>query len=1108
MNLSTPPRLALSAVSTQIQQLYVAYFNRPADVDGLQYWTTVVQQQGGQLNAVADAFSRSAEYIAAYAGLSNRQVVNQVYLNLFGRPAEEAGLAYWTDLLDRQAIGVANVVTTVGAGAQGSDLVAYRNKVTAAENFTAGLEGLLGRLAYSGALANAQAKALIGSITDDNSLAVNASPAAIQHVIGQVVRGWEGRELSATTVNLTTELDTIAPQNNGTTLLGNDIFNAASSGTAQTIGVGDVIDGGLGLNTLNVTSATGSPISLDITTSISRVALVNVVADSSANINARGWVGLFDLDISSVGGSVTKADSGVTVRVRDVLGAGTLVQDGGGDVNVIATGSTSGAIMVGTAQLATGAITVSNTTSPALGNSGDNGDIGASGAITVNGGTIINISQSHTNVERTINTNGAVLVSGGAATTTVNINNQAAVSTDLTPNVAAVRTSSVTINDSNAASKTVNGSITHVTANNFTTLNIAGSALTHLNVSGVGDNIVIDNGNLTETTNTTLNLGLGNTVGKQVNSAIVYPTLSDAGVYTTLNVTNQNDVTLANIVDRALTTLNVAGNGTLTVQAAADQAGFNGLKTVKISGNAGLAIDLSGTAVTSVDTSKSTGISSITIDGSKTSYAGGNGPNTVTLTSATLTQNVTLGTGDDTVILRADTLPTSTIRAGAGQDTIGLTGTLAAQSSMSETEAANFTTKIQGFEELVLFNVSDQTVDVQLLGGMSKVSTSGGTGLTLKNFVEGGTLVLYGAGTAYTLNNDSFKAGNSDQINLLVQSYGVATNVASTGLTASGVERIDIATHDTAASSTFSVRDSITLLGNDLKVVTVAGNTGLSINATSTALGFVDASAIDATNGLTFTAGAVKSALILKGSATGSNQINADSVTGGVNYTGGSGADVVTIDNGKANMIILGDGNNVLSAVGRSGGNNVVTGGKDGDTVTLGDGNNSVSLGNGANFFTAGFGDNVYQGGDDSDVVTLGGGVNSIRLGLGQDFVALSAPGRGINFFTTILDPRTGVVISFPDQGVETFESNQVVLSAAATLNDYANAVIQNAGDASSNGEFGWFQFNGSTYLVESRHNGLLAPTFQDGQDMLIRLTGLFDLSKAAFNGGQTFTLG
>lgn len=77
-----------------VQQLYVAYFNRPADYAGLDYWTNVVAGQKGSTALVSAAFAAEAEYKTEYAGLSNADIVNKIYMNLFGRPAEEAGKAF------------------------------------------------------------------------------------------------------------------------------------------------------------------------------------------------------------------------------------------------------------------------------------------------------------------------------------------------------------------------------------------------------------------------------------------------------------------------------------------------------------------------------------------------------------------------------------------------------------------------------------------------------------------------------------------------------------------------------------------------------------------------------------------------------------------------------------------------------------------------------------------------------------------------------------------------------------------------------------------------------------------------------------------------------
>jgi hypothetical protein len=44
--------MATPSTTAAIEKLYVAYFNRPADVDGLEYWNTVVTDAGGVTSAV------------------------------------------------------------------------------------------------------------------------------------------------------------------------------------------------------------------------------------------------------------------------------------------------------------------------------------------------------------------------------------------------------------------------------------------------------------------------------------------------------------------------------------------------------------------------------------------------------------------------------------------------------------------------------------------------------------------------------------------------------------------------------------------------------------------------------------------------------------------------------------------------------------------------------------------------------------------------------------------------------------------------------------------------------------------------------------------------
>jgi len=232
-----------------VQQLYVAYFNRPADVDGLAYYT-------GVLAGVADAdkatvvaqisadFANATEYKDTYANLNAKATINAIYHNLFGHEADIPGLNYWSALYAAGTVTLANVVTDVAAGAQGTDGTAYNNKVTAAGAFTAQIALSADQtLAYAAgsAAALSAAESYLAGVTDNASLtaALNDVATAAASVVSSV------------STNLTAGPDT------ATGTAGNDTFNAVaitSSGAfVNTLTTGDVIDGLGGTNTVNVT---------------------------------------------------------------------------------------------------------------------------------------------------------------------------------------------------------------------------------------------------------------------------------------------------------------------------------------------------------------------------------------------------------------------------------------------------------------------------------------------------------------------------------------------------------------------------------------------------------------------------------------------------------------------------------------------------------------------------------------------------------------------------------------------------------------------------------------------------------------------------------------
>jgi len=82
-----------------VSRLYLAALRRVPDAAGLDNWVNYVRA-GNSLQAMADAFASSTEFLNRYGAMSNSQYVAQLYRDVLGREADAAGLASWTALLD------------------------------------------------------------------------------------------------------------------------------------------------------------------------------------------------------------------------------------------------------------------------------------------------------------------------------------------------------------------------------------------------------------------------------------------------------------------------------------------------------------------------------------------------------------------------------------------------------------------------------------------------------------------------------------------------------------------------------------------------------------------------------------------------------------------------------------------------------------------------------------------------------------------------------------------------------------------------------------------------------------------------------------------------
>jgi hypothetical protein len=286
----------MSANTAAIQQLYVAYFNRPADFSGLAFWEGVVEKAKGSTAAVSAAFAGSDEYKATYAGLDAAHVVDQIYHNLFNRGPDIEGLNFWTQRLLNKDVTIDNVVATIAAAAKNEDKVTITNKVAAATAFSAALDTPAEALGYAGDKANGIAKQWLSNVGSDASLAVAVDKAALDAVIQNVVDN--GPQPVGQTYNLGLGQDII----NGTT--GNDIINAYSfnavTGEANktTLSTFDTIDGGAGKDTLNL-SVTDTA-NVDATTHAINAGTKNV---EIINIDESGSTAAVAVDASMFAGA-------------------------------------------------------------------------------------------------------------------------------------------------------------------------------------------------------------------------------------------------------------------------------------------------------------------------------------------------------------------------------------------------------------------------------------------------------------------------------------------------------------------------------------------------------------------------------------------------------------------------------------------------------------------------------------------------------------------------------------------------------------------------------------------------------------------------------------
>ncbi|HEY8027156.1 MAG TPA: DUF4214 domain-containing protein [Burkholderiaceae bacterium] len=398
-----------ASYATLVQELYVAYFGRPADVNGWQNFeaalasanapTTLtgllsVYGTNAAVTSLIDAFGNSAESGHLYgtniasSTTAAQNFVTAVFESLFNRAPLAAGLAFWSHALTSGNLTPGAAALSIAAGAGTADAATVANKLAAAADFTNDLatHGNVGLTAYTGAFAAAEGRTFLSQI--DGSTTSTVYDAFASSTTNAMVNGSVPPPIQTTTtpppvptptVALTVFGDTIhlsgTTAASTVTLTGADLANfpAATYGTVAellTHSVTSVTDSG-GNFTLNA-SGNSSATTFNFGTG----AVSGADPASAAGITYSGvttYVTSTHADtvtLSAATQNVTASSFGDTINLGNLTYTGTLnlnAGSGGTDtINANVGGNLSGATISGNGSGAQIALVLSNAGSETL----------------------------------------------------------------------------------------------------------------------------------------------------------------------------------------------------------------------------------------------------------------------------------------------------------------------------------------------------------------------------------------------------------------------------------------------------------------------------------------------------------------------------------------------------------------------------------------------------------------------------------------------------------------------------------------------------------------------------------------------------------------------
>lgn len=867
-----------------------------------------------------------------------------------------------------------------------------------------------------------------------------------------------------------------------------------------------VIDGGSSVTYTN-SAGTGTVTVGGTTEAVGPISITgaknSVAADGEANIT-----------ISTSAGTITvgaNADSeGAISATHTAQGANAITIDSGDTVSVTASKVGTGTVAIGGTTEPASTVTVSST--------GDSSTaIGANltmGAVTVTGGTTVSVTQKAASstsgaAADTSNwtvTQSAVTVNGGDDTTTVTVTQDSTATAANAVKAAAgtAETNVLTFSALTTGQDTQVGGLTFTASKGLTAAQVA-AAFANLSAGATHGSAPAGNGIYSGTLVTTFASGaaaddevtftavaVGNEVDLVVTAGTIDPTVTKTdGTAATAAVTGVMGVVGGKVI--------VLDNGedvissvTLTGYGATSAITSDGLTTLSLA-NSAQALTVTNTVQTTLG---------LTVNnlaaGAGVNDAGGK-YTTINVTASGANSNVdidaaamtklTVG-GDKVLTLAAGStltaLKTVTVSGSAGLNSGGLaTGTITSVDASGTSGA--MTVSI------------DPTKATYLGGSGADALTFTATAPTKTASLGAGndTLTLAAGTTSSTALLDAGE-GTGDTLSMAVADAVTASATATFETMITGFEKLTL-TGSLAATGTVDLDnlDGISYVKtggvNAAQVLTIdnmanAGTvelggtgTGDTVVAMADAAGSTDSLNVIAA---TATSGIVQvddvETINLSATSNTTITVKADTVT--TLNVSGSKTVGLTLDAATTELSKI-DGSTMTAALTATGNNNVAT---------------TILGGSGADVFTANHTSDVLNGGAGADTLKINGeGLVTLTGGSGNDIfdIGTGTAVVNVNSYATITDLAAGDKIKFT-AGAADFSAAAITLASTAVFQDFANAAINDTVAT----DVAWFQFDGNTYIVENLSGGT---SFVNGTDRIVKISGLVDLSTAAFSSSD-----